>query len=276
MPPAKLKNLSVTSVDLVDQGANPDAYIRLFKRKEDEPETGNVEKEQEEIEQVGSQHDMGGGDPPDISKLEQEVTETMRIDKSKMTPEEAATLAEFEKKYGVAEEPAAEPVSQGGVEKGADPTPAPASAELHPEVQKALADLQALTKQRDAEVEELKKSLEIERLTAAAKKYEVLGKNAGELAVKLYELKKAGGTVYNDYVSLLDENVETLTKSGLFGEIGSNRQGGAGSAQSLKIKAAELAKSASGGMSSPEAIIKAFEENPELAAQYEAEYMGGR
>ena len=30
----KLKNLSVTSVDLVDQGANPDAHIRLFKRKE--------------------------------------------------------------------------------------------------------------------------------------------------------------------------------------------------------------------------------------------------
>ena len=39
--------------------------------------------------------------------------------------------------------------------------------------------------------------------------------------------------------------------------------------------AAELAKAA-GGMSTPEAIIKAFEENPELAAQYEAEYMGGR
>ena len=30
----KLKNLSVTSVDLVDQGANPDAHIRLFKRDE--------------------------------------------------------------------------------------------------------------------------------------------------------------------------------------------------------------------------------------------------
>ena len=30
----KLKNLSVTSVDLVDQGANPDAHICLFKRKE--------------------------------------------------------------------------------------------------------------------------------------------------------------------------------------------------------------------------------------------------
>ena len=32
----KLKNLKVTSVDLVDQGANQDAYIRLFKRKDDD------------------------------------------------------------------------------------------------------------------------------------------------------------------------------------------------------------------------------------------------
>lgn len=28
----KLKGLAVTGVDLVDQGANPDAHIRLFKR----------------------------------------------------------------------------------------------------------------------------------------------------------------------------------------------------------------------------------------------------
>ena len=35
----KLKNLSVTSVDLVDRGANPDAHIRLFKRGEQPQET---------------------------------------------------------------------------------------------------------------------------------------------------------------------------------------------------------------------------------------------
>ena len=395
MPPAKLKNLSVTSVDLVDQGANPDAHIRLFKRKEDEPEADpdiglfhkfihwptkgfsasaeadegtivdNVEKgattfgenfnrellraitsqmfdccyalsdslgsiicdetlevqekadmmfqsldefygtvliaasewaagkkvtgqvkpktgiqksaaQEEAFEKLWSKYDTGGDAPLETPQLEQEVTEDMKIDKSRMTPEEAATLAELEKKYGVAEEPTAEPAALGGVEKGADPTPAPVSAELHPEVQKALADFQELTKRQSAEVEELKKSLEIERLTTVAKKYEVLGKNASELAVKLYELKKAGGTVYDDYVALLDENVTTLAKSGLFSEIGKNTQGGADTAHSLGIKAAELAKSAAGGMSSPEAIIKAFEENPELAAQYEAEYMGGR
>ena len=115
--------------------------------------------------------------------------------------------------------------------------------------------------------------MEIERLNTVAKKYEVLGKKSDELAAKLYDLKKAGGTVYDDYVTLLDENLAAVTKGGLFSEIGSNRQGSAGTEQTLGIKAAELAKSAQ-GMTSPEAIMKAFEENPELAAQYEAEYRG--
>ncbi len=302
----KLKNLSVTSVDLVDRGANPDAHIRLFKRKEDEPEpesdpdiglfekftrwltkgfadaaarmgTSGMEPQAGEAEKAASTDEQ-----PQCAK---EETDTMKIDKSKMTPEEQAVLAELEKKYGIAEpdgggDAASDPAPDSGVNKGVESTPAPAAqpqgggSELHPEVAKALAEFRELTKRQSAEVEELKKSLEIERLTATAQKYEVLGKKAPELAAKLYELKKAGGTVYEDYVTLLDENLTALTKSGLFGEIGSNRQGSAGTAQTIGIKAQELQKAATGGMTSPDAIIKAFEDNPELAAQYEAEYMG--
>lgn len=409
----KLKNLSVTSVDLVDRGANPDAHVRLFKRKETEPERdpdaslfqkfmawlakgfqdattpggegpgtvdppeGAVEKEaqtfsdnitreqlrevtsemfdncyalsdsfcsiicdkdmdtdakeammlksldefaqavrsaaaqwakgqkatQPQEEQAGiqkstaqqdalakllGQYGLGGEPAPTIQEPqgEKEETDTMKIDKSKMTPEEQATLAEFEKKYGIAEPaegggtPPADPAPAGGVEKSTE-TPAapeqpavPAGGTLHPDVAKALSDFEAMKKQQTAEIEALKKSLEVERLTALAKKYEVLGKKAPELAEKLYTLKKAGGTVYDDYVALLDESVAAVTKGGLFGEIGSSRQGSAGTEQTIGIKAAELAKSAQGGMTSTDAIIKAFEENPELAAQYEAEYFG--
>ena len=413
----KLKNLSVTSVDLVDRGANPDAHVRLFKRKdaspqssvENDPDTGlfqkfmtwlakgfqdaaapdgeefggvggqveNVEKDaqtfsdnisREQLREVTSemfdncyalsdsfcsiicdkdldaaakeamliksldefaqavrsasaqwakglkaakpqeeqagiqkstaqqdalakllgQYGLGGEPAPTIHEPqgEKEETDTMKIDKSKMTPEEQATLAEFEKKYGIAEPaegggtPPADPAPAGGVEKHAESPAAPeqpavpAGGALHPDVAKALSDFEAMKKQQTAEIEALKKSLEVERLTALAKKYEVLGKKAPELAEKLYALKKAGGTVYDDYVALLDESVAAVTKGGLFGEIGSSRQGSAGTEQTIGIKAAELAKSAQGGMTSTDAIIKAFEENPELAAQYEAEYFG--
>lgn len=34
----KLKNLKVKKVDFVDEGANPDAHIELFKRKDGKPE----------------------------------------------------------------------------------------------------------------------------------------------------------------------------------------------------------------------------------------------
>lgn len=412
---SRLKDLIVTSVDLVDQGANPDAHIRLFKHRSQDPDAeqaegvirkfiawlkkgyadasgtgesvekdvGIVEKEaatfseninREQLREITSemfdcsyalsdsfcsiicdntldadaksslirqsleefsetiqaaagqwaagqkmsklqnaetgiqksvvqqqifeklwerhQKSVEPSDPQDTGTsniIEQEVTDTMKIDKGRMTPEELATLAEFEKKYGVAENDdpgsstgtsggasADSTVPGGGVEKGAETQPiVPVTDALHPEVQKALAEFQELTKRQSAEVEELKKSLEIERLTAVAKKYEVLGKKADDLAVKLYELKKAGGTVYDDYVSLLDENVTALTKSGLFSEIGKNTQGSAGIEQAIGIKAAEVAKAAAGGMTAPDAVIKAWEENPELAAQYEAEYMGG-
>lgn len=407
----KLKNLSVTSVDLVDQGANPDAHVRLFKRRETIPENdpeaglfqrfsawlakslqdavttggegtgivenpeGTVEKEaqtfsdnitreqlrevtsevfdncyalsdsfcsiicdsdmdaeakeamirksleefaqtvrsaagqwakgqkvvkpqagiqksaaqQESLTKLLGRYDPGTESAPTIQEPQgkKEETDTMKIDKSKMTPEEQATLAEFEKKYGVADSgeggtPDSGPVPAADVKKDLEPpvTPAvsaPAAPEngvLHPEVAKALSDFQAFTRQQSEEIETLKKSLEIERLTAAAQKYEVLGKKAPELAEKLYKLKKAGGTVYDDYVALLDESLTTLTKGGLFSEIGSSRQGSAGTEQALNIKAAELSKSVQGGMTSADAIIKAFEENPELAAQYEAEYFG--
>lgn len=410
----KLKNLSVTSVDLVDQGANPDAHIQLFKRSTEQPEeepsdsekglfkkflrwfkkgyedaqkdadpddkvqkdakmfaeTLNREKmrqitseifdfcyalsdslssiicdkdltadskqammcqslkefgetmdnsvtawaqgskahteEDEASKEAGIQKSTaqqnvlaallekrGLTDTNDTNVVkknsEKEEYDTMKIDKSKMTPEELAVLEGLEKKYGAASEsegnvPDPGDVNKGiegvdpapdNVNKGAEPTAPTTGAEmLHPDVQKALTEMRKNYEQQTAEVEALRKSLDIERLTSVAKKYEPLGKDSAELAAKLYDLKKSGGTVYDDYVALLDENLSLLEKSRMFGEIGSNRQGSAGSVESINIKAAELAKSASGGMTNAEAIVKAFEENPELAAQYEQEYMG--
>ncbi|MDR3148623.1 MAG: hypothetical protein LBT88_01205 [Oscillospiraceae bacterium] len=381
----KLKNLSVTSVDVVNQGANQDAHIRLFKRKDGEQgdsfvqklaaaiagafgksdnqtdvskdgaatfadeikrekmrnivsqvwdycyalsdslgsiifddeqdedakremmltsidefaETmreaipqwasgkesviGKIEKsktQEEAFSLFWSNYENAGEEPKEADPLVAKGTinqatnsdtgennptlkeeKEMKFDKSKMTTEEQATLADLEKRYGTTEEPCT-PASPD----------ATTGAELHPEVKKALEDFDAVKKQQTAEIEELKKSLETERLTAFAKKYEPLGKKADELAAKLYDLKKAGGTVYDDYVALLDENLTTLEKSGLFSEIGKNTQGSAGTAETLTIKASEIAKN---GISQADAIVKAFEEHPELAAQYEAEYENG-
>ncbi len=235
--PNKLKNLSVTSVDLVDKGANPDSYVCLFKHR-DPPDTATKTDVKTKNE---SKKTLGFYNP------EKEMLNTMTIDKTKMTPEEQATLEEFEKKYGTE------------------------TNDIHPDVKKALEESNKIIKQKSDEVEELKKALEIEHLTSFAKKYEPLGKKPEELAEKLYNLKKIGGTVYDDFISILDENLTQVEKSRLFSEIGSGRQGTAGSEESISIKAAEIAKSGS-SISNADAIVKAFEQNPELAAQYEKEY----
>lgn len=45
----KLKNLKIQKVDFVDEGANPDAYIRLFKRKEENDSVLTEEEEKKHI-----------------------------------------------------------------------------------------------------------------------------------------------------------------------------------------------------------------------------------
>jgi hypothetical protein len=142
-----------------------------------------------------------------------------------------------------------------------------AAPELHPDVKKALETNAILVTQ----IEALQKSLELKDLTAIAKKYEIVGKKAEELAPKLYDLKKAGGTAYDDFIGLLDESVTLVEKSGTFGEIGSARTGPIGTGDELGARAAEVKKT-NADMTNPQAIIKAFEENPELAAKYEQEY----
>lgn len=246
-----------------------DAYqaTKYAKNDGDTPPAGGVPKS----EPGGNP----GGDNP-VGKShdkEKEETDTMKIDKSKMTPEEQATLAEFEKKYGVAEQEApAAPGGDGNVEKGAEPTAgteAGAGPELHPEVKKAIEDNKALA----SKVEELTKNLETQKLIAAAKKYEAIGKKADELAPKLYDLKKAGGTAYDDTIALLDEQVALVEKSGLFGELGLNTGGSQDATGSLIAKAEEIRK-ANAGMGDAEAFAKAYETYPELAAQYEKVYKG--
>ena len=233
---------------------------------EDDPES--VEAGKKECSDGGIQKSATG-------QTEKEETETMKIDKSKLTPDERAALEAIEKKYGTAEAEGdgagATGAGDGGdVAKGT--AAAPPAPELHPEVKKALDENAALRTQMEA----MQKSLEVKDLTVIAKKYEIIGKNAAELAEKLYGLKKAGGTHYDDTIALLDEQVALVEKGGLFAEIGTARAGANGTDTALGAKAAELRKTNT-DMSSPEAVIKAFEDNPELAAQYEADYQkGGR
>jgi predicted nucleic acid-binding Zn-ribbon protein len=243
--PTKLKNLRITSTDLVDAGANPDAHIRLFKRAE--TARNDVMEGLNNMDVTANETANETAKNDSIAKRDDALQEKGTI--NKMETVQKADTAEMA-------------------------TEKEQAASLHPEVKKALADMEELRKAQAAEIAELKKSLEMERLTGIAKKYEPIGKKAAELAPKLYEMKKAGGTAYDDYVALLDEHLNTVEKSGLFAEIGSNASRSGGVGKQIDSLATDITKTNT-HMNRSQAIIKAFEDNTEIAAQYEKEYQGG-
>lgn len=202
-----------------------------------------------------------------------EEPEDMKIDKSKLTAEELAALDAIEKKAGIPEEtgaPAAAPAPAPAAEPAAKAAPAAAPAEgegeddiykgLHPAI---AAELKALRKRADeAEDREL---LEI------AKKYEIIGKKAEELAPTLKSLKAAGNGAYEGMIAVLDASVAAVEKSGVFSEIGKAGIGatGTGDAWAQIEKHAEAIQKAAPNMTWPAAIEKACEQHPDLVHDYE-------
>lgn len=203
----------------------------------------------------------------------------MKIDKSKMTPEDAAQFERMAKAYGWSEEAEAagaagqegsgSAAAQAGMGSQAAQPPAGSTAAgedgvnkgLHPAVQ---AELEALRKMRQ--------ELEGRELYEVAKKYEVIGKKADELAPVLKSMKAAGDDSYNSYLAILDEMVSMQEASGMFGEIG--KAGGhvpAGATdedvafQKARGAAAEIRKSRP-ELTQEQAIDLAISQDPELQA----------
>lgn len=122
------------------------------------------------------------------------------------------------------------------------------------------------------ELQDLKKSIEMKDMTEIAKKYAPLGKKEDELAQTLYDMKKSNPANYDAYVSILDESLAMVEKSGLFAEVGKSFGSTAGGSVQAKVeaRAQEIMKS---GVDYNTAIAKAWED-PVLMAEYDNEYFG--
>ena len=127
-----------------------------------------------------------------------------------------------------------------------------------------------------AELEELKKfkqEAQDRELYDIAKKYTIIGKKEEELVPLFKSLKAAGGTAYQDMITVLDQAVETVEKSGAFSEIGKsghNSDFGGEAWAEAEAKAVELRKSKT-GLSMAQALDEVFINNPELAKRCEEE-----
>lgn len=218
-----------------------------------------------------------------------EIEEMAKIDKSKMSPEDRAAYEDILKKYGIEEEE--EPVAKSAVKPGENKedeeeedldkgcgkqtTKKSVSTSHEPEedIYKGLhpavkAEIEALRKYRE--------NAENREFMEVAKKYEIIGKKAEELAPVLKSLKAAGGTAYDDMISTLDSMVAMADGSGIFAEIGKSGHGSHASVAKGKTEA-QVESIAKGymekdpSMSHADAVAKAWESNPELLASYDEE-----
>lgn len=139
-------------------------------------------------------------------------------------------------------------------------------------------ELPAFVKDAIAKSEKFIEEQQKKEMVDLAKKYDVLGQKPEELGAQLYELKKSNVDMYNTCISMLDSQVALIEKSPLFAEIGKSGNAGgsynglSGAEAKADAKAKEIMKAAP-EMSYTEAIAKAWED-PEIAAEYDAEYYG--
>ena len=190
-----------------------------------------------------------------------------KIDKSRLTAEDRAQLETLLAKAKVDPEAA-----EDEMEDEMPPFPPKKKAEKEEPMEKSATPLDAAL----ARLEALEKSIEMKEFTEIAKKYAALGEKEDDLAQALYSMKKSDEANYNAYIAVLDKSLGLVEKSGLFAEIGkSARDYGAqsGAAAKAEAKAAEIMKS-DPSMDYTTAIAKAWNDNPDLMAEYDAERQG--
>ncbi len=209
----------------------------------------------------------GRGTAADPQTTKEEF-DTMKIDKSKMTPEERAQFEALEKKYGAADE-------GGGAGPGAGApatTQTAQTTQVNDAVTKALETANTTIEKLSKRLDEMQDSADMKEITAVAKKYEICGEKPEELAKTLQALKKSGNqAAYDAMIATLDKTATLVEKSGLFNELGSNGNGAGSTGDAwgqIVAKAQEIRKSKP-ELSEPAAIDMACQQHPELVAEYE-------
>lgn len=199
------------------------------------------------------------------------------IDKSKFTAEQLAAYEELVAIGKADVDPEAAEEEMKGDKPVVPPKKKPtekAEVEDPMETKKSAPEQSPEIKAALDELANLKKSFEMKEMTEVAKKYAPLGKKEAELAQTLYEMKKSNEANYNAYITILDESLALVEKSGVFAEIGKSA-GNSGNGNSVEAKvearAQEIMKSENCDYVT--AVAKAWDD-PALAAAYDESYFG--
>lgn len=179
----------------------------------------------------------------------------MKIDRSRFTPSE---LAQYEALIARA----VVPDDMDDMHDTRD-TNSPTRQRPAPELAAALERLKRL-----------ERLLERRELADIARKYALLGENQDELINTLLSLKQDNEASYQAYIAALDKSLNLIRKSGLFSELGKKSSTvpcGSSVPDRIRAEAEELRRQ-DPSLSRTEAIARAWENHPELVAEYDKEY----
>ena len=243
MMPNFLIDLIVDRVDLVDEGANSAAFIKLYKRKE--METGmdfnevisKLKPEHAEVLQA------------ELAKARAEVPEEIAKELSDTKAELETVKAELEK-FKEAKK-SKEPTQEENFEE--------ILKNLDPAVQKVFKTLQAQKEAAEQLAKQLKEQKEEEEAIAKAKALKAL-------PVEEEKLVQVVKGVSDDVYEILKSAAKVLEESNLFEEIGKSNAGTTDAWSKIEKKAEEIAKR--DGITVEKAISIVINENPELYKEY--------
>ena len=303
----KLKKMKLTSVDLVRAGANQNADICLYKSADGE-NSGENTQEIDKSRQNPVDSGYNNSKTTEVDLPRKEGKTMLKIDKSLFTAEELEQYEALIAKALVDPEAGEEemedqkpPMMQR--RKAARPVPpqflrddeeeddtekaAPfadedemakgcrtrKSGDEGEDVEKMQEMFKSAFDRQEARIAELEKSLAMKEFADIAKKYAPLGEDETTLAKTLFDMYQADEELYNSYVDSLEKSLDLVNKSGMFVEIGkSGYQNGPSSAVGRVEAIAKSYIKKDPEMTYEQAIAKAWENNPDLIAEYEAEY----
>jgi len=214
----------------------------------------------------GYMQKWAGGELVGIAKSKEENKEEteVNIDKSKLSAEELDFLAKIEAKAGAVADTADTQKSELSVEKSEAPVeksePQPAKSDI-------LSKFDGIMKALDSTVAKIEDG----KLAAVAKKYEILGMKSEELIPFFKELKK-DPDMYDSIIKKFDTAVAAVEASGGFDEIGKRGADNCVGDTLTKIaKFADEIQKKNPGTGRVKAEQLAWEQHPELVAEYEAQ-----
>lgn len=246
MVPNLLMDLVVDRVDLVDEGANSAAFIKLYKRKE--METGmdfneiisKLKPEHAEIIQA------------ELAKAKTEVPEEIAKELSDTKVELESTKVELEK-FKTEVNKSKEPAKEDDFEE--------VLKSLDPAVQKVFKSMQAQKEAAEQVAKQLNAQKEEEEAIEKAKTLKAL-------PVEEEKLVQVVKGVSDEVYEILKSAAKVLEESEIFEEVGKGKSG-AGSTDAwskIEKKADEIAKR--DGVTKEKAIGVVINENPELYKEY--------